>query len=59
MVVYRIAQLLKEWLWSFRRDNCQFCRGTQGGVLGNENWVDGLLMCDYCHAEILERDERE
>lgn len=37
-------------------DACQLCRGTRGGVPGNENRVPiaGLLvtMCDYCHAAL-------
>jgi hypothetical protein len=32
-------------------DNCSRCKGERGGVRGNENWVDGVLLCDYCHAD--------
>lgn len=32
------------------RDACQVCRGTRGGVPGNENTIDGRVLCDYCHA---------
>lgn len=40
------------------RDNCEVCRGTKGGVKGNEQIVDGRVMCDYCHAEYMkERKE--
>ncbi len=35
----------------FARDNCQVCLGDRGGILGNENIVNGILVCDYCHAE--------
>ena len=35
------------------RDNCHRCHGAKGGVRGNENWVRGELLCDYCHAEDL------
>lgn len=31
-------------------DKCQICYGSNGGVPGNENIVDGKIMCDYCHA---------
>ena len=31
-------------------DNCQVCKGTSGGVKGNENIINGLVVCDYCHA---------
>lgn len=30
-------------------DNCQVCHGAKGGVPGNENRIDGKIMCDYCH----------
>jgi hypothetical protein len=33
------------------RDACEVCKGTQGGVPGNENIVNGVVMCDYCHAK--------
>jgi len=33
------------------RDACQICHGAKGGVPGNENIVDGVTICDYCHAE--------
>jgi hypothetical protein len=36
-----------------RPDNCSICRGSKGGERGNENIVDGVLMCDYCHSEWL------
>jgi hypothetical protein len=32
-------------------DNCQVCRGARGGVLGNENVIAGVVVCDYCHAD--------
>lgn len=32
-------------------DNCQICHGRQGGVKGNENVINGVVMCDYCHAD--------
>lgn len=35
------------------RDNCEICHGSKGGVKGNENVVDGKIICDYCHAEQL------
>lgn len=33
------------------KDNCQVCEGSRGGTLGNENVVNGVVMCDYCHAD--------
>lgn len=35
------------------KDACQICHGERGGVPGNENIVDGIVMCDYCHADTL------
>ncbi len=32
-------------------DNCQVCKGARDGVRGNEQWVDGVCMCDDCHAD--------
>ena len=32
------------------RDNCELCFGTKGGVRGNENIINGQVICDYCHA---------
>jgi hypothetical protein len=34
------------------KDNCEICQGRKGGVRGNENKVQGLVVCDYCHADI-------
>ena len=32
------------------KDGCQVCNGECGGVKGNENIIDGIVMCDYCDA---------
>lgn len=37
------------------RDNCEICLGHKGGVLGNENVVDGIILCDYCYCEMKEK----
>lgn len=34
-----------------QRDRCEACSGERGGVPGNENIVDGKVLCDYCHAD--------
>lgn len=34
------------------RDKCQVCGGKCGGVRGNENIVNGVIVCDYCHAKM-------
>lgn len=30
------------------RDNCRRCNGAKGGVPGNENVINGVVLCDYC-----------
>lgn len=35
------------------RDHCARCRGKQGGTPGNENIIDGVVTCDYCHAALM------
>ncbi len=37
-------------------DNCQRCLGIYGGVRGNENVIDGRVLCDYCSVEIIGHD---
>lgn len=32
-------------------DNCQVCKGSEGGVNGNENIIDGVVLCDYCSVK--------
>lgn len=39
-------------------DDCEICHGKKGGVRGNENIVDGIVMCDYCSIEH-DKKERE
>lgn len=35
------------------RDACAKCGGEQGGVPGNENLIDGVPVCDYCHGVMI------
>ncbi len=30
---------------------CEICNGAKGGVRGNENRIDGKIVCDYCSAD--------
>lgn len=46
-----VNKLLEE-LWNMQTDNCEICLGESGGTLGNENIIDGVTVCDYCHAEL-------
>ncbi|KKN71258.1 hypothetical protein LCGC14_0423010 [marine sediment metagenome] len=39
-------------------DNCEVCKGVKGGVRGNENIIDGVVMCDYCHAEQMNKEKK-
>ena len=32
-------------------DNCEICHGVKGGLPGNENRIDGKVVCDYCDAD--------
>lgn len=34
-------------------DECQRCYGVRGGVKGNENIINGIVLCDYCSADDL------
>lgn len=44
------------FLWKIgRHDRCAQCKGTKGGAYGNENVIEGRLMCDYCHAAMLRK----
>lgn len=36
----------------YEPDNCEICEGRRGGMKGNENIVDGIVMCDYCYYTI-------
>lgn len=33
-----------------KRDGCELCKGERGGVPGNENVINGVVVCDYCSA---------
>ncbi len=35
-------------------DGCEFCLGAKGGVEGNGNRFNGILVCDYCTALLLD-----
>ena len=38
-------------------DNCELCGGRNGGVPGNENVIEGVVVCDYCSATLLLFDQ--
>lgn len=35
------------------KDRCWICKGARGGVFGNENVVNGRLVCDGCTIDPL------
>lgn len=37
-----------------RLDGCEICHGAKGGVPGNENRIGGKVVCDYCHAAMMD-----
>lgn len=36
---------------------CEGCNGTRGGVPGNENIVNGRILCDFCHVDEMGKPE--
>jgi len=44
------AQSIKEYLWCLQPDNCVDPICARMGVRGNENVIDGQVLCDYCHS---------
>lgn len=46
-------QRFRQWLWSFLPDNCEMPGCCRQGVRGNENFIDGKVVCDYCHAKMI------
>jgi len=47
------ARRERKWRKIHPLDQCERCKGTRGGVYGNENIVEGVTLCDYCHADDL------
>jgi hypothetical protein len=39
-------------IFAREKDNCEACKGERGGVKGNENVVDGIVLCDYCSVSV-------
>lgn len=36
------------------KDACEVCKGERGGMPGNENIVEGKVVCDYCTVDIMD-----
>lgn len=39
--------------WGVGMRSCQICQDTRDGVVGNGNVINGIVVCDYCHADML------
>jgi hypothetical protein len=35
------------------KDKCQLCEGNSGGEPGNENIIEGVIVCDYCSVILI------
>lgn len=46
-----------EKIWRLLPDNCETCKGKSGGVRGNENIINGKVVCDYCHSKMEAADD--
>lgn len=61
VITYLFNKIIKfrinlfEKLWCLQKDNCQKCKGSRGGVKGNENIVNGKILCDYCDSDLMDR----
>lgn len=49
---------IREQLRNLKHDKCEFCLGIKGGALGNENVVDGVVVCDYCTVILMDMKKR-
>lgn len=45
---------LRQQLNRLKHDNCEMCMGIKGRTPGNENVIDGIVVCDYCHSILME-----
>lgn len=53
--IYGLWCLLMEWLGV--KDRCEACHGQRGGAYGNENVIDGHVLCDDCSVEYGRRSD--
>jgi len=42
------AELIISCMENLFPDNCEICKGQNGGIRGNENVVNDKTVCDYC-----------
>ena len=50
LISYIKYYLFDKW----RKDKCENCHGSRGGVRGNENIVNGKILCDYCSCDLID-----
>jgi hypothetical protein len=48
----RLIEKLLEWYWSLLPDKCEMPNCCRKGIRGNENIVNGKIMCDYCDYKL-------
>ena len=51
----RFLEWLCDWnekLWGLLPDNCEIEGCLREGVRGNENRIEGKIVCDYCYAQL-------
>ena len=53
MIGANILQVLTKTKMIKEHDNCYICHGSRGGVKGNENIIDNIVLCDYCMVDYL------
>jgi hypothetical protein len=53
----KIMARIIEYCWGFLKDNCEVCHGKRGVTRGNENIIDGKIVCDYCTSDLIKIDK--
>ena len=57
-ITFEAAKIIRQSLTQLYPDGCEICHGCMGGVKGNENVINGRVVCDYCHSAELEEEEK-
>jgi hypothetical protein len=52
ITVHGVPQVIEK-----EKDDCQICQGRRGGVKGNENVDEGVIICDYCSSDRMTFDQ--
>lgn len=40
--------------YEYKPDNYQVCKGEKGWIRGNENIIEGVVICDYCTVDYID-----